>query len=92
MNVIDREGYARYRDAMTPILTAMGGSFGYDLVVSEVLRSPVSHPITRLFTMTFPSRAVRERFFADPHYQRARTEHFERAVNGYTVIAERDKA
>lgn len=91
MNVIDADRYAAYRAAMLPILARYGGQFGYDLVVAAVLRSPASHPITRVFTIVFPSRAVREAVFADPEYLAARERHFVPAVNGYSVMAEDDR-
>lgn len=88
MNVTDPEGYARYRAAMTPILHRYAGSFVYDMVVSNVLRTPTEHPITRVFTMRFPDRPTREAFFADPDYLSAKAEHFVKAVDGFTVMAE----
>ena len=39
LHVIDDDEYQRYRDAMEPILNAIGGSFGYDFKIAEVLRS-----------------------------------------------------
>ena len=41
--VTDEAGYQRYRDGMMPILHAHGGAFGYDLRVSQVLRSRADH-------------------------------------------------
>lgn len=92
MNVIDTHRYTRYRDAMSPILRQFGGRFVYDLVVSTVLQSPADHPITRLFSLEFPSRDDRDAFFASADYRRARAEHFEAAVDGYTVIVGFDTA
>ena len=40
LQVIDEAGYQAYRDAMTPLLHACGGSFGYDFRIAEVLKSP----------------------------------------------------
>jgi uncharacterized protein (DUF1330 family) len=91
MNVVDADGYAAYRAAMLPILTRYGGQFGYDLTVAAVLRSPASHPITRVFTIRFPSRAVREAFFADPEYLAAKETHFVSAVSGFSIMAEDDR-
>ena len=87
MNVKDPERYARYRAGMTPILERYGGFFRYDMVVSEVLKSPTTHPITRVFAINFPSKAAREAFYADPEYQKVRAEHFTPAVDGHTAIA-----
>lgn len=90
MNVTDHARYALYRRAMAPVLARFGGGFRYDLVVSQVLASPTTHPITRVFAIYFKDRAAREAFFADPEYLRARTEHFIPSVNGYSIIAEHD--
>ncbi len=86
--VADPEGYRRYREAMTPILERFGGRFGYDFVVSEVLRSEVDQPINRVFTLVFPNRAASVGFFGDPHYQEVRALHFVPAVRHATIIAE----
>lgn len=88
LRVADPEGYGRYRAAMTPILERYGGRFGYDFVVSEVLRSEVEAPINRVFTIIFPDRPTCEAFFADPEYRQARQAHFEPAVTHTTIIAE----
>lgn len=86
--VKDDASYARYRAAMTPILTRMGGSFGYDFTVGQLLKSEVSASINRVFTINFPNRAVCESFFSDPDYRAARSEFFEPAVESTTIIAE----
>lgn len=88
MNVTDPQKYTLYRAAMTPILHRYAGSFVYDLVVAQVLKSPTQHPITRVFMMRFPDRATRERFFADAEYLAAKAEHFTQAVDGFTLMAE----
>lgn len=90
MNVTNPDRYAQYRAAMTPILHRFGGSFGYDLVVSHTPKNPAPHPVTRVFTMHFSDRQTREAFFADPRYLAAREEHFTKAVDGYSVVAEVD--
>lgn len=92
MNVTSPEHYARYRELMTPLLHEVGGDFRYDFPINEVLRSEATHPITRVFVISFPNRTTRDRFFADPRYLAARKEFFEPAVDGFTVIAsyERD--
>lgn len=88
--VNDDSTYARYREAMLPILEAHGGGFGYDFRVSEVLRSRADHDINRVFTIFFPDRAARDRFFDHPEYQQARSTFFEPSVGGLTVLAEYD--
>lgn len=89
--VTDDPTYARYRAAMLPILEEHGGGFGYDFRVSEVLRSRADHDINRVFTIYFPDRATRDRFFDHPDYQRARSEFFDPSVSGLTVLAEYDR-
>jgi uncharacterized protein (DUF1330 family) len=88
LEVIDQDGYARYRAAMTPILERYGGRFGYDFVIAEVLRSEVAEPINRVFTLVFPDRATMAAFFEDPEYRGVRARHFESAVGHVTRIAE----
>ena len=39
IHVIDEDEYQKYREGMTPILHACGGSFGFDFKVGEVLLS-----------------------------------------------------
>lgn len=88
LRVVDDEGYGRYRAAMTPILERFGGRFGYDFVVSEVLRSETEAPIDRVFTIVFPDRETCQAFFADPEYQQVRATYFEPAVSHTTILAE----
>jgi uncharacterized protein (DUF1330 family) len=92
LEVTDDVSYAGYRARMTPLLERMGGRFGYDFVVSRVLKSEGSTGINRVFTMSFPSRTTREAFFADAEYRRARAELFENAVASTTIISEYDEA
>ena len=87
LQVIDEAGYQAYRDAMTPLLHACGGSFGYDFRIAEVLKSATPEPINRVFTLCFPSREVMDTFFADPRYQEIRKQHFDRSVAAVTRIA-----
>lgn len=88
MNVTDEPGYERYRAAMRPILESFGGAFVYDVVVARVLKSPAAHPITRVFSIRFPSRERSAAFFADAGYLEVRRRHFEAAVAGYSMMAE----
>ncbi|MDX2152460.1 MAG: DUF1330 domain-containing protein [Bryobacteraceae bacterium] len=88
LSVIDDETYARYRAEMTPLLEAAGGRFRFDFEIANVLKSEASHVINRVFTMHFPDRESRERFFQDPAYLEIRARLFEKAVRGVTVISE----
>lgn len=87
MRVTDDAAYDRYRAAMTPILESMGGFFRYDMRVSELLRGDAAEPFNRLFILSFPDEPTRDRFFADPAYLHAKSEHYTGAVSSYTVVA-----
>ena len=87
LTVADDQGYQRYRAAMTPLLTACGGGFRYDFVVGKVLASASDHPINRVFAIHFPDERAKDAFFADPRYLAIRSEHFDAAVSGRTLIA-----
>jgi uncharacterized protein (DUF1330 family) len=91
LHVRNGDLYRRYRDGMTPLLTRQGGAFGYDFVVSDVLKSEVKAQINRVFTMTFPDASVADRFFTDPEYLAVRKEFFEPAVGDVTVIGAYDE-
>lgn len=86
--VTDHERYRQYRAAMAPLLARFGGAFGYDFVVSEVLKTEVEAPINRVFTMTFPDHRASEAFFADPEYVAVRAALFEPSVGHTTILAE----
>jgi uncharacterized protein (DUF1330 family) len=90
LEVTDDASYARYRAGMTPILEAYGGSFGCDFVVAKVLKGP-SERLNRVFTIAFPDRATKARFFADARYHEVRAQHFEPAVAQAVVLAEFDE-
>lgn len=86
MNVVDEAGYARYRAEMTPLLHDFGGSFRFDFRIAETLKSETSHPITRVFILSFPNQSVRDAFFSDERYLSIRKRHFDAAVGEYTRI------
>lgn len=92
LHVTDDDGYARYRAGMTPILGEYGGSFRYDFRVGEMLKSETPEPVNRLFVISFPSREVADRFFADEAYLAVRSEHFDSAVAAIATIAEYERA
>lgn len=85
--VTDDETYTQYRAHMLPILQAHGGAFGVDVRVSEVLKSPETKPINRLFTIRFPSLAQHDAFFAHADYKAVRARYFEPSVTATTRIA-----
>lgn len=86
LQVDDKDSYRRYREGMTPLLEACGGSFGYDFEIAEVLKSESDHPINRVFTIRFPDRATMDEFFSDEAYLKVRAEFFDPAVSGVTGI------
>jgi uncharacterized protein (DUF1330 family) len=85
-------GYAEYRRRMTPILERHGGRFEYDFTIREVLKSPGSQSIDRVFSILFPTRGAREAFFADPDYRAVRAAHFEPSVRAVTPLASYQRA
>ncbi len=88
MNVTDPVGYKKYRDAMIPMLHAVGGKFSYDFDIARTFISEAKHPVTRVFMISFPSREIFEKLFADPEYQKIRKEYHAASVDGYTTLAE----
>jgi len=87
LQVVDEEEYQAYRDEMIPILESYGGGFGYDLKVSEVLKSQTKAPINRVFTISFPDQDSRNAFFSNEEYLKVRQRHFEKSVTDTTIIA-----
>src|SRR5207245_9865258 len=81
LELTDDAGYTHYRSAMAPILARHGGAFGCDFVVARVLKGPNTR-INRVFTLTFPSSANRDRFFADEEYRSVRAPWIGPAVGG----------
>lgn len=87
LQVTDDDGYARYREAMTPILARFGGGFRYDFRIAEVLRQETEAPINRVFTIHFADQASSRAFFSDPAYLEIRNEFFARSVGATTILA-----
>jgi len=91
LNVLDDDLYSQYRAAMKPILTNIGGGFGYDFKVAEVLLSEVSEKINRVFTIHFPCKADKESFFADEGYLKVKEKFFIKSVGDTTIISSYEK-
>lgn len=87
LQVTDDAGYARYREAMAPILARFGGGFRYDFRVAEVLRQEPESPINRVFTIHFADQASSGAFFSDPSYLAVRNELFAPSVDATTILA-----
>jgi uncharacterized protein (DUF1330 family) len=90
MHVTDETSYAAYRAHMTPILESMGGFFRYDMRVSELLQGHADDPFNRLFIISFPDEATKDRFFNDERYIQIKRDHFEGAVRSFTLISAYD--
>jgi uncharacterized protein (DUF1330 family) len=88
LQVTDDESYLKYRAAMMPLLHAMGGTFGFDLKVAEVLKNPTSKSFNRVFSMAFASVDARNAFFEDARYLQIRATYFERAVADRTHLGQ----
>jgi uncharacterized protein (DUF1330 family) len=87
LHVIDDEEYQKYREAMEPILKSIGGSFGFDFKISEVLRSKTEDEINRVFTIEFPSKIDMDKFFSRPDYLEIKNKYFVNAVKSITDIS-----
>jgi uncharacterized protein (DUF1330 family) len=84
--VADQDKYAQYRAEIAPLLQAVGGAFRYDFEIAKTLKSEAGHEINRVFILSFPDRAAKERFFSDPRYLEIRGRLFETAVRGITIL------
>jgi uncharacterized protein (DUF1330 family) len=91
LNVLDDELYSQYRIAMKPILRRIGGDFGYDFKIAEVLLSVVSEKINRVFTIRFPSKLDMESFFSDEEYLKIKGRFFVQSVGDTTIISSYEK-
>jgi len=87
LDVIDDQGYDRYRAAMMPILKSFGGSFGFDFRISDVLLSKTNDNINRVFTIRFPSKKKMDDFFSNPEYVAVKATYFDVAVKSTTIIS-----
>ena len=86
LHVTDDEEYDKYRTAMTPILHSVGGSFGYDFKIAEVLASKSDNEINRVFTIEFQSKQVMDDFFSNAEYLVIQERHLVNSVRSKTVI------
>ena len=91
LHVNDEAGYQRYRDGMTPLLHACGGSFRYDFQGGEMLAGKSDKPLNRVFLISFPDAATKDAFFSDPAYLAVRAQHFDGSVDCVERIAEFDQ-
>ena len=91
LEVSDNGAYSDYRASMKPILSAFGGGFGFDFVISEVLLSKVDTPINRVFTIHFPNKTTAENFFSDTEYLKVKAQFFDVSVSYMTIISGYEK-
>jgi len=91
LDVVDDELYRKYREYMTPILNSYGADFGYDFMVSDVLKSKTEGKINRVFTIDFPSRKVMENFFKDSNYLEIKRKFLDCSIGSKTVISIHEK-
>ncbi|WP_025565809.1 DUF1330 domain-containing protein [Psychromonas sp. SP041] len=91
LEIINDGDYQKYREGMMPILHSLGGSFGFDFKVNEVLKSKTSSSINRVFTIEFPSKKIMEQFFTDPEYLAVKAKYFDSAVRSVTIISMHEK-
>jgi len=91
LNVTDDNLYKEYREAMTPILEKYGGGFGYDLKISEILKSETDTPINRVFTMYIESDEASDEFFSDEEYLKIRGKYYDESVSFLAIVSKYDK-
>lgn len=83
--------YTKYREAMSPILTAHGGGFRYDFKVSKTLKNEEGRPINRVFAIYFENKEKMDAFFSNPDYLKAKSQFFEVSVDATTIISEYER-
>lgn len=88
LHVTDDSHYDQYRAGMIPILETYGGYFRYDFRVSEMLKGKADDPFNRVFVISFPDQASKEKFFADEAYKAVRAAHFDQSVRSVGQIAQ----
>ena len=87
LNVTNDTDYSKYREGMTPILNAIGGGFGYDFKIAEVLKSETENRINRVFTIFFPDEEKMNEFFTDSNYLKFKEQFFTNSVGATTIIS-----
>ena len=88
LEIINDRLYKEYRKHMKPILHEMGGGFGYDFTVDQVLKSESKNKINRVFTIYFPSQDIMDQFFSHKKYNEIKEKYFTPAVASTTYIAQ----
>ncbi len=91
LNVINDSDYTKYREGMTPILKSIGGDFGYDFKIAEVLKSESENKINRVFTIHFPNDEKMNSFFSNNEYLKVKEQFFTNSIESTTVISTYNK-
>ncbi len=91
LNVIDKDLYQKYREAMKPLLVKYGGGFRFDFWTQETLKADTEKTINRIFAIYFESKEAKLAFFADPDYKEIRKKYFEPAVSETHTMAEYER-
>ena len=91
LQVADDRQYEEYRQAMGPILSVYGGSFGFDFRVCEVLSAGASQDINRVFAINFPDEDTMSAFFSDPEYLAVKALYFDGAVSSTSILSSCEK-
>ena len=79
--------YTKYREGMTPILKSIGGDFGYDFKISEVLKNESKNKINRVFTIYFPNEEKMNTFFSNKEYLIVKDKYFNNSVDSTTILS-----
>ncbi len=82
LKVTDAEIYARYRAAIAPVMTDLGGQIAKEYDVSSALHSDdPDEAVTKIAMFEFPDEDALSAFFADPAYQAAKPDLLSSATN-----------
>ena len=90
LHITDDENYDKYRAGMTPLLKEHGGYFRYDFKVSEMLQGDAQDPFNRVFVLSFPDKATKDRFFDNQAYKQVRETFFDISVMSGGILASFD--
>ena len=90
--VTDDSSYSKYREGMTPMLNSIGGGFGHDFKIAEVLKNESEKKINRVFTIYFPDEEKKNSFFSNGEYLSIKDKYFTSAVESTTIIATYDRS
>ena len=89
--VTNDSDYSKYREGMSPLLKSIGGGFGYDFKIAEVLKNESENKINRVFTIYFPDEEKMNSFFLDKKYLDFKDRFFVNSVTSTTIIATYNK-